>query len=225
MQNKKIKLIIVSDHVEMCTNMIKECSDIFEIVKSIKDNPDFVVSFGGDGTYLKSEFLYPNITKIFLKYSRKAILAHKKSNQEILKDILSGDFSIEEKNKLEASCTLLDNNKKLNKNLLAFGDVLVHNKDPRNGIRCRVYINGKALQDEDVIGDGLLIATQIGSTGYYKSITRSYFTSDDMIGLAFNNSTEQINHIILKKDSEIKVEITRGVWHKFLLTIKRIFLS
>ena len=53
-----------------------------------------------------------------------------------------------------------------------------------------------------------MASTPIGSTGYYRSITRSTFELG--IGIAFNNTTEQYNHMVLKEDSIIKVVILRG---------------
>ena len=47
-----------------------------------------------------------------------------------------------------------------------------------------------------------------GSTAYYRSITHSIFRTG--IGLAFNNSTELVNHLVLPEKSLITVEILRG---------------
>ncbi|MEK9183956.1 MAG: hypothetical protein AAB890_02695, partial [Patescibacteria group bacterium] len=55
---------------------------------------------------------------------------------------------------------------------------------------------------------GNIAATPFGYTGYYRSITDSYFEIG--IGLAFNNSTEQSDHVILKDSSIIKMSIVRG---------------
>ena len=59
-----------------------------------------------------------------------------------------------------------------------------------------------------MIGDGVVVATPFGSTGYYRSITDSYFETG--IGLAFNNSTEQADHVVLSEQRNIEITITRG---------------
>ena len=82
-----------------------------------------------------------------------------------------------------------------------------HNKDPRHAIRYSLSVNERTL-GEAIIGDGVVIATPFGSTAYYRSITDSSFELG--IGLAFNNSTEQSDHIVLKEDSVIKIKIIRG---------------
>ncbi|MBP9765646.1 MAG: NAD(+)/NADH kinase [Candidatus Pacebacteria bacterium] len=202
--DKKIKIIIVTDYKDLADKFFNKYKKHIEIVKK---DPDFVVSFGGDGTFFKSEFLYPNLPKIYLKNSRIGKLAFGKTNEEIISHIIKSNFQITEKTKLEVFYK--------NKKKIAMGDILIHNKDLHTAIRMKVYINDSLIQKEEVIGDGLLVATQLGSTGYYKSITRSYFESDENIGLAFNNSIDQINHIVLKKEREIKIEITRGIAEVF----------
>jgi NAD+ kinase len=51
-------------------------------------------------------------------------------------------------------------------------------------------------------------ATPFGSSAYYRSITHSLFQVG--IGLAFNNSTEPVDHMVLREDSLIEVTILRG---------------
>jgi NAD+ kinase len=74
-------------------------------------------------------------------------------------------------------------------------------------MRYKFSINGKNSGHE-IIGDGVVVSTPFGSTGYYRSITDSFFEVG--IGLAFNNSTEQSDHMVLSEDSEIEILITRG---------------
>jgi NAD kinase len=90
---------------------------------------------------------------------------------------------------------------------VAANDLIIHNKDPRYAVRYHVEIN-KSHYIKDVIGDGVILATPLGSRGYYRSITDSYFELG--IGLAFNNSTEQADHIVLKEDVVVCIEIVRG---------------
>ena len=120
----------------------------------------------------------------------------------MLEHIIKNKYRIEEKTKLEVRY-------KKHK-MFALSEVLIHNQNPRSGVRMKVYVDGRVLHPGEVIGDGLLVATQFGSTGYYKSITRSYFESDSTIGLAFNNAIDQVNHIVLNQERVIRVKITRG---------------
>lgn len=165
----------------------------------IQDNPDFVVSFGGDGTVMKSESAFPGIPKIILKNSLICKKCSPLSNEEVLNKVLAGDYVIENLIKLEAVVR--------NKVLIGFNEVMVHNRDPRSGIRYSLIINGKKMEKE-IIGDGIVVATPYGSTGYYRSITDSF--TEVGIGVAFNNSTEQADHMVLKDDSIIEFHISRG---------------
>ena len=77
----------------------------------------------------------------------------------------------------------------------------------RAGARYRLWIDGR-LDNSQVVGDGLVVATPFGSTGYYRSITKSLFRTG--LGLAFNNSTEPLDHQVVGGNSVIDVEILRG---------------
>lgn len=168
----------------------------FEVVEN---NPEFVVSFGGDGTLMKAEHAWPGVPKIVLKDSLICKKCSALPNKEVLKRVRNGKYSIEELIKLEVMAD--------GKTRTALNDIIVHNKDPRHAIRYSLSVNGRTL-GEAIIGDGVVIATPFGSTAYYRSITDSSFELG--IGLAFNNSTEQSDHIVLKEDSEIKIKIIRG---------------
>lgn len=168
----------------------------FEVVSG---SPDMVVSYGGDGTLMRSEHMYPGIPKLPLRASAVCKLCSPASNDEILKKVSQEKYSIEEFWKLNVTAH--------GETYIGVNDVIVHNKDPRHAIRYDVSVNNKKIL-EGVIGDGVVVATPFGSTGYYRSITDSYFEVG--MGLAFNNSTEQSDHIVLKENSVIRITIARG---------------
>lgn len=164
-------------------------------------DPEYVISYGGDGTFLSSENKHPEVPKLVLKNSRVCKLCSKEDNDEILNKFIRGRFRIQELIKLEA--------KFQDKNLKAINDITIHNSDPRHAIRYMVRINGEKIHEQEVIGDGVVIATpKLGATGYYRSITDSFFNVG--IGLAFNNSTEAFDHMVLEEDTKIEIEIIRG---------------
>lgn len=191
---EKYKIIIFPEKNEEIHELTKNYGFIL-----VEENPDFVISFGGDGTVMQSEAKYPCIPKIILKNSRICKLCSSIENKEVLEKVKLGKYTIENHPKLVA--------KAKGKELVAMNDITVHNGDPRSAIRYKFAINGKWTAHE-IIGDGVVLATPLGSTGYYRSITDSFFEIG--IGLAFNNSTEQSDHMVLKDDSKIDIEITRG---------------
>ena len=74
-------------------------------------------------------------------------------------------------------------------------------------MRYDVRIDGE-LYGQEIVGDGVGVSTVHGSTAYYRSITHSIFRTG--IGLAFSNSTELVNHLVLPEDSVINIKIIRG---------------
>ena len=189
-----MKVILFGDNKDRVKSLVEESG--FQIVEN---DPEFIVCYGGDGTLMRSEFAYPKIPKILLKDSAICKKCSNLTNQEVLEKVKKGEYTTEKLWKLEARVK--------DSILLGLNDVIVHNKNPRHGIRYTLTINNKPFGKE-VIGDGIVVATPFGSTGYYRSITDS-FTEVGM-GLAFNNSIEQADHIVLKENSTIELTVTRG---------------
>jgi NAD+ kinase len=167
--------------------------------KLVKKKPDLIASFGGDGTLMRAEYAYPGVPKIILRNSSVCKLCSGLDNNYILEEIEKGHYSIEEFWKIQISAR--------GKRLFALNDAIIHNADPRHAIRYRLFVDGREI-GKQIIGDGIVVATPLGSTGYYRSITDSYFEVG--LGLAFNNSTEQSDHIVLREDRRIEVVIIRG---------------
>ncbi len=192
-----MKVILFGENSESVRPLIEESG--FEIVES---NPEFVISYGGDGTLMRAETAHPCVPKILLRNSVICKKCSALTNEEVLQKVIKGDYKTEKLMKLEATAK--------NVTLRALNDIIVHNKNPRTGIRYKLCANGKSLgpSEREIIGDGIVAATPYGSTAYYRSITDSYFEVG--IGVAFNNSTEQADHIIIKEDSVLTLEVTRG---------------
>ncbi len=167
--------------------------------KLVTKKPNFVISFGGDGTLMLAEHMYPEIPKIVLRDSLICKKCSVLSNKEVLASISKNKYHIEELIKLEASGN--------GHTVTALNDIIVHNANPRHAIRYLLSINDR-LVGQHIIGDGIAVATPFGSTAYYRSITDSFFEVG--IGLAFNNSTEQSDHMVLREDSVISMKIIRG---------------
>lgn len=189
-----MKVLIFGKESKTITDLVKKSG--FEIVDK---NPDIIASYGGDGTLMRSEFEFPGVPKLVLKGSWVCKLCANLPNEDILNLVKNGKYRVEEFMKLEAAAH--------GKKLVALNDIVAHNADPRHAIRYRIFVNGKEISGE-IIGDGVVIATPLGSTGYYRSITDSFFEMG--IGLAFNNSTEQSDHMVLKENSQIKIKVARG---------------
>lgn len=165
-----------------------------------KKKPEFVVSVGGDGTFLHSERLYPGVPKLL---SRDSVICQKCGNMllgSMLKRIAAGKHRIRKYNKVEATVA--------GKKLLATNEIIIRNHFPGHAIRFNVLINGKSLGPA-MIGDGIVVSSVYGSTAYFKSITGKSFASG--IGVAFNNLTLRRKHLFLPANSRVVFKLVRGL--------------
>lgn len=166
-----------------------------------QNNPDFIISYGGDGTVLFCERMKPEIPKLVIKKSktcRKCDYTLKELNP-ILQRIQKEEYTILKENKLEAYVK--------NDVLVALNEIQVRTKLPIHALRFSFSVAEKKY--DDIIGDGVVIATPFGSTGYYKSTGGQQFESD--IGVSFNNLNNKIiPRMIIPESSIIQISIQRG---------------
>ncbi len=161
---------------------------------------ELVIAHGGDGTLFIAERNYPDIPKLALRDEATAPLCRKHRLKERLADFANGKLEVTHLPKL---CATLGSGESIS----GINDIFVHNCQRVNALRYRVFIDG-GLYANEVVGDGVGISTVHGSTGYYKSITHSVFRTG--IGLAFSNSTEVVDHLVLDSSSKVEIEIVRG---------------
>ncbi len=190
----KMKVSIFGKKGEEIKNLVLSAG--FTVVD---EGPDFIISYGGDGTLMKAEAERPGVPKIVLKGSRICKKCEDLPNAEVLKLVAVGKYALKDVHKLEATFD--------GRTIRGLNDIVIHNANLRHAIRYRVSVNGRDIGDE-IIGDGVVIATPFGSTGYYRSITRSLFETGT--GLAFNNSTEPVDHMVLREADKIEITIERG---------------
>ncbi len=164
------------------------------------DTPELIITHGGDGALLGAVRNRGGLPLLPLRSSEGTLeLCPLHTPERRLKDFTEGKYSISELPLLSAEYR--------GKTLLAINDIFLHNLDRSSALRYRVSIDGEIYADE-IIGDGVGMATVHGSTGYYKSITHSVFRAG--IGLAFSNSTEEVSHLVLADESAVEVEVLRG---------------
>lgn len=89
----------------------------------------------------------------------------------------------------------------------ALAEVTLVSADPTQAVRFNVKVNGH-LAAENVIANGVIIATKLGSTGYFKSVARTIFM--DGIGVGYIAPTYSVPNIVARTDSCIEVELVRS---------------
>ena len=160
---------------------------------------DLLIPYGGDGTMLGAEREYPGIRKFPIRDEETAPLCPKHKPALQLDELFAGRLKISRIRRLEA---------RFGTDLIrGMNDIFIHNKNNASALRYKIWIDGE-LYSHEIVGDGVGVATVHGSTAYFRSITHSVFRTG--IGLAFSNSTELVNHMILPETSEIRVKINRG---------------
>ena len=190
-----MKVILHGNKSKNLEGLVKDLG--FEIVSK---NPDIVISYGGDGTMLSTERKYPGIPTLPIRNSEFCNKCTKHDDKKVLENLLVGKLKLTEQKKLHTKVNGRD--------LYALNDFVIRNTDAAHAIRFKVK---HATPSELIIGDGIVIATPFGSTGYFKSITRETFT--DGFSLAFNNTTKKIAPIYFDQDEidESTHDLTVGV--------------
>ncbi|MGH2571558.1 MAG: hypothetical protein ACRDGR_10045, partial [bacterium] len=168
-------------------------------LEAVVEDPDVILTHGGDGLLLGSEREWPGVPKLPLRASRHGRKCEPHQIEDALDRLIRGDLGRRTFLKLRGQAQ--------GQTLVGLNDVVVHNAQPTSGVRYRVWIDDQEFSHE-IVGDGVVVATPFGSTAYYRSITRGTFRVG--IGLAFNNSIEQVDHLVLSEESVIRVRITRG---------------
>ncbi len=162
----------------------------------VKENPEVVISFGGDGTLLSAERLYPQIPKLPIRETKFCKKCSKHADTDILKKLAHNKLKLTEVRKLETTV--------LYRSFFALNDFVIRNSNPTHTIRFKTSVSG----DQLLIGDGIVLATPFGSTGYFKSITQKDFTKG--IGVAFNNTTKKIAPVFLTENDTVSFDLKRG---------------
>ncbi|OGE18581.1 hypothetical protein A3J19_01295 [Candidatus Daviesbacteria bacterium RIFCSPLOWO2_02_FULL_41_8] len=175
----------------------------FEIVRS---NPDVIISYGGDGTLLFAERLYPGIPKLPVRDSLVCKKCLKHDEGVLLKNLFEGKYKLKEYRKLETTFFY--------RTFTALNDFVIRNAEPMHTIRFQVTSTSTPLSVNStshptlLIGDGVVLSTPFGSTGYFKSITGKTFNQG--WGVAFNNLTKKTPPVFLKDADALTFKLVRG---------------
>ncbi|MDB4156570.1 NAD(+)/NADH kinase [Gammaproteobacteria bacterium] len=124
------------------------------------ENIDLLVVFGGDGTLLGSarKFLEFNIPILGVNMGNVGFLTDVKVDnfENSIKEILSGDYVIEDRNLVSASFS--------NQTVYGLNEIVIHSGAYAQLMRYRLSVNDKVVYEQR--SDGLIIATPTGSTAY-----------------------------------------------------------
>ncbi len=166
-------------------------------------NPGTIISLGGDGTLLYAERLYPGIPKLPIRNKSICNACDWDSLGRVISRIKAGKYRIEKNMKLEAAAKTKSGLRRK----LCMNDFVIRNRKQTECIRFEVKVNTKKINSA-LIGDGLVAATPFGASAYYRSIARKAFGKG--IGVAFNNLTKFIRHMVVSDSAVISIKILRN---------------
>ena len=162
-------------------------------------DPELIIAHGGDGALIGAERLHPGIPKIGIRESETCVKCPEHEDAAVLQRLKDGTLDEQRLLKIRAD--------RGNDSLEAMNDIIFRNQDPRSAVRFVVALNGQTVTEE-MIGDGLVACTPFGSSAYFRSITRMMIRTG--IGIAFNNCTDLLNHLVIGEDERIDILIRRG---------------
>lgn len=96
--------------------------------------------------------------------------------------------------------------KGLDNYLDALSELTIVNADQTAALRFNIKVNGKPIV-ENVIANGVILATKLGSTGYFKSVARTIFTQG--IGVGFICPTYSVPNIVAAPADKVRFELAR----------------
>lgn len=191
----------------------------------VRTRPEMVVSFGGDGTILYSEKLFPSVPKLCVRASKACVKcsvshlekyeehSHERSFycmnclQKGLEKIAAGRATVREEPKLLGKAFFKSKGGWKTRAAIALNEVQVHNKKPTHALRCRVMVGERVLAPV-FLGDGVIVATPFGASGYFNAVTRHAFSKG--FGIAFNNGIRPLAPVFLDDlRQKIRIDVLR----------------
>jgi NAD+ kinase len=186
----------------------------------LKDNFDYLISIGGDGTILRAATFVRNynLPIIGINAGRLGFLAtiQEENIEKLLTRVVANDFSISKRTlvSLHAHPENID----LEDINFALNEITVSRKDTTSMITIETYINNEYLNS--YWADGLIISTPTGSTGYSLSCGGPVImpTSNCFVitPIAPHNLTAR--PLIIPDDSELTLKI-KGREEQYLVSL------
>ena len=176
----------------------------------LTNNSDFMISIGGDGTFLSTAKLVgnSNIPIIGVNLGKLGFLAEI-SVEKITKfifDILKKKHKIEERSVLEAT-----SEKAHSKKIYGLNEIVIHQSGVVRTIEVQAFFNNQLVIS--YLADGLIVSTPTGSTGYALSAGGPIVNpmSDVLVLTPMYPHTLTARHVILPDSGFIKIRVVSKI--------------
>ncbi|TNE78335.1 MAG: NAD kinase [Bacteroidetes bacterium] len=179
---------------------------------------DFMMSLGGDGTLLETATLIKDrgIPVIGINLGRLGFLASVSKNDiyYAIDELLHGSYTLDKRSLLYLDCK----EKLFGDTPFGLNDFVIHKNDTSSMITVHAFINGEFLNS--YWGDGLIIATPTGSTGYSLSCGGPIMFPQSASFAVTPVSPHNLNvrPIIISDESELTFEV-EGRSSSFLVSM------
>lgn len=168
---------------------------------------DFVLSFGGDGTYIDAANLVGalNIPVVGINTGRVGFLTaiNRNNYQSCFQKLLEGQFVVENRSLLH-----LESSQPLHLETdFALNDITVRTSDENSINAIKVWVGGKPVNT--YWGDGLIIATPTGSTAYSLSCGGPIIVPDANVNVLtpIASHTLAVRPMVISADEEIRIVV------------------
>jgi len=179
---------------------------VFTSTENVPEDIDFLISIGGDGTFLKSIMFLKSfeIPVIGINSGRLGFLANisKEELSEALDAILKGNYKLENRSMLSVE----SKNQIFGQYNFALNDVTIQKKDTVM-ITIDTYLNNEFLNTYWT--DGLIISTPTGSTAYNMSVGGPIVLpgSNNIVIAPIASHNLTVRPIIVPDNIEIRLEV------------------
>ncbi len=176
-----------------------------KLISIAKMQTDFVIAIGGDGTILRTCIGLPKpeppILAVNMGVRGFLTEVEPQDAQAAVDKLLQGEYSIEKCAKLAASTNGEATPDALN-------DVVISGGEPSKIVYLQIYKNGQPIQQLEA--DGVIVATQTGSTGYSLSAGGPVLDpAVDAIVVTPICSLTTVRSMVFPADSKITIEPVR----------------
>lgn len=209
---------IEQNFYRVLANELKRDFPIAGVFEGVNFDVDYVISLGGDGTFLKaaSKVGPKQIPIIGVNMGRLGFLANvvPEDIERVLDDVFAGKCEIEERAviQLEADGEPLENCP------FALNDIAILKRDNAAMISIKASVDGEYLVT--YLADGLVISTPTGSTAYSLSIGGPIIVPQSGILSITPVAPHSLNirPIVISDEAEIKLEV-QSRSHNFLAAV------
>jgi len=220
LEDAKVKIYIYEPFKKIIDPIVKYPVDVeaFNTHEELKQNINYLLSVGGDGTFLDTVTLIRDsgIPVLGVNLGRLGFLSSvsKDEIKEAVNSLVKGDFRLEQRTLLR----LVTKDNLFGDMNYALNELAISRKDSNSLLVIHVYVDGRKLNS--YWADGLLVATPTGSTAYSLSCGGPIVTpgSENFLITPIATHNLTVRPIVIPDESKITIRL-EGRDNQFLISL------